>query len=683
MAQPAGVLKFGAGLALALAAAPVAAADSGGGDNGAYYSSLRQINDHNVTQLGFAWEYRTGTTRALEATPVVVGKTLYTSGNWGMVYALNAASGEQLWTFDPHNDGQTGRYTCCDVVNRGVVVRDGRVFVASNDGRLFALAATTGKVIWSANTFAAGEARSSTGAPQLAGDLVLIGNSGTDLGPRGVRGYVTAYEIATGRQRWRFYVVPTRDESNPSVEMQRALRTWDPKATPSGGAVWAGTSYDPKLDLIYIGTGNAAPYQPEGRNPSGKTLDNLYTACVMALNARTGKLAWWFQTTPADSWDQDATSPFIQAELQWQGRSRQVLMQASKNGFFYVWDRATGELLSGKAFTYINWASGLDAKGRPKLTQHSDYTHEPQLIYPSSGGGHAWTPMSFSTATELVYIPVLDAPMIWTDLRHSPVRFVDSTFGVGLIFPDKDYRAADWAPWFGPLPDYKGPRHVIRGVLRAWDPIAGRTVWEKETSTDYFVYDGGVLSTAGNLVFQGRADGSFVAYAADSGKALHTLQTGVGIMAAPTTYEVDGTQYVVVMEGYGGGAIGLPFPPGSAGSRYQNIGRIVAFRLGGGAVPLPEVRKDLVVESPPAQHASADEIGRGSKLYMSYCSRCHVFGVGVLPDLRRLPAGVHSMFADIVLRGRLSSLGMGRFDDVLTDQDVSDIHAYLLSEGTK
>jgi quinohemoprotein ethanol dehydrogenase len=241
MPQPFGVLKFGAGLALALAAAP-AAADSGGGDNGAYYSPLRQIDDHNVVQLGFAWEYRTGTTRALEATPVVVGKTLYTSGNGGVVYALNAASGEQLWTFDPHNDGQTARNTCCDVVNRGVVVRDGRVFVASNDGRLFALEATTGKVIWSANTFAAGEARSSTGAPQLAGPLVLIGNSGTDLGSRGVRGYVTAYEIASGRLRWRFYAVPTRDESNPSVEMQRALRTWDPKATPSGGAVWAGTS---------------------------------------------------------------------------------------------------------------------------------------------------------------------------------------------------------------------------------------------------------------------------------------------------------------------------------------------------------------------------------------------------------------------------------------------------------
>jgi mono/diheme cytochrome c family protein len=450
-----------------------AAADSG--DNGAYYSSLRRIDDHNVTQLGFAWEYRTGTTRALEATPVVVGKTLYRSGNWGVVYALNATSGEQLWTFDPHNDGQTGRNTCCDVVNRGVVDRDGRVFVASNDGRLFALEATTGKVIWSADTFAAGEARSSTGAPQLAGDVVLIGNSGTDLGPRGVRGYVTAYEIATGRLRWRFYVVPAHDESNPSLEMQRALRTWDPKATPSGGAVWAGTSYDPKLDLIYIGTGNAAPHQPEGRNPSGKTLDNLYTSCVIALNAHT----------------------------------------------------------------------------------------------------------------------------------------------------------------------------------------------------------------AGNLVFPRRADGSLVAYAADSGRLLRTLQTGVGIMAAPATYEADGTQYVVVMEGCGGGAIGLPFPAGSAGSRYQNIGRIVAFRLGGGAVPLPEVRKDLVVEPPPPQHASADEIDRGGKLYVSYCSRCHVFGAGVLPDLRRLPAGIHSMFADIVLRGRLRSLGMGRFDDVLTDQDVSNIHVYLLSEAAR
>jgi quinohemoprotein ethanol dehydrogenase len=662
---------------------------TGGADiEGTYFSALRQINAQNVQKLGFAWEYRTDSRRGLESTPIVVGNVMYTSGNWGVVYALAAGTGKLLWKFDPKANGPTGRNACCDVVNRGVAVRDGRVYVAANNGHLYSLDARSGAIVWSVDTFIAGEALSSTGAPQLAGDVVLIGNSGADLGPHGVRGYVSAYELASGKLRWRFFTTPSRDDPNPPPAMRTALTTWDPQSNPQGGVVWAGTAYDPVLDLIYVGTGNPAPYQPEDRNPGGGVKDNLYTASVLALSAKTGALAWWFQTTPGDNWDYDADEPFVQTDLVIAGRPRHVIMQASKNGFFYVWDRATGELLSGKPFTYINWAKGLDDHGRPILTKEADYTHDPQLIYPSTGGAHSWSPMSYSPLTKLVYIPVLDSPMIWVDLRGRPLTFVELSFGTGNVFPDKDYNPADWAQWFGKLPDYKdtgagGPRRVIRGVLRAWDPLAQKTVWEREISKDYFVYDGGVMSTAGNLVVQGRASGELVAYAADTGKELKTLQTGVGIMAAPMTYSVDGVQYIAVMEGYGGGGIGIPFPPISAGSRYENLGRIIAFKLGGGPVPLPEARQEVSIGTAPQQQASAADIQRGTLLYASYCGRCHVFGAGILPDLRKLPQGIHSMFENIVLRGALSPLGMARFDDVLNEHDVKQIHAYLIDEQGK
>ena len=654
---------------------------------GTYYSPLTQINDKNVGRLGLAWERKTETYRALEATPVVVDGIMYTSGSWGVAYALNAATGQVLWKFDPVNNGQAGRNACCDVVNRGVIVWKGRVYVSSTDGRLFALDARTGRRLWAVDTIVDHrQPYTVTGVPQLAGDAVLIGNAGSDIGHGGVRGYVSAYDLRTGRFRWRFYAVPARDDPKPTAADRAALRTWDAHTTPRGGTVWAGTSYDPELGLVYIGTGNAAPYQERDRTPDGGEKDDLYTSSIVALNARNGALAWFFQTTPGDNWDQDAISPFIQADLEVDGRLRQVIMQAPKNGFFYVLDRRTGELISGKPFTYVNWARGLDAKGRPLLTKDANYTKEPQLIYPSTAGAHSWMPMAYSSITRLVYIPVIDAPMVFVDLHPAPLSFVDGSFGVGVVFPDKDYNPQDWEQWFGRLPGYeadgRGPRRVIRGVLRAWDPVASRVVWEQETSRDYFLYDGGVLATGGNLVLQGRGDGVLVAYAADTGKVLTRIETGVGIMAAPMSYEVAGVQYVAVMEGYGGGAIGLPFPPNSAGARHVNEGRIVAFRLDGGTVALPPVREEAAVE-PPAQHGSSAEIARGNLLYASYCSRCHVFGPGVLPDLRRMPTGVHSLFEEIVLRGRLASLGMGRFDDVLSAADVSAIHTYLVSEGWK
>jgi quinohemoprotein ethanol dehydrogenase len=651
---------------------------------GSYYSPLTAINDHNVTTLGHAWTVRTGTFRGLEATPLVVDGVMYTSGNWGTAYALDAATGKSLWTFTPKMDRQVGRNVCCDVVNRGVVVAAGKVYVASLDGQLYALDARTGAVAWSADTVVDHrQPYTSTGAPQLAGSVVLIGNSGADMGNGGTRGYVSAFDLETGKLAWRFYVVPSRDDPQPSAAMQAALKTWDPKADPRGGAVWAGTAYDPELNLVYIGTGNAAPYQERVRNPGGGRHDDLYCSSIVALDAHTGKLAWHFQTTPGDDWDQDAAATLVQAELSIRGQLRHTLLQASKNGFFYVFDRKTGELISGKPFTYINWASGLDAKGRPIVTAVADYSKKPQLIYPSTSGGHSWAPMSFSAQTHLVYIPVMDIPMVWVDLEHKPVPHVEGAFGVGVLYPDASYDPAGMEGLYGPLPHYDAthPRRVIRDVLRAWDPVAQKAVWEQEISHGAFVNDGGVMSTGGNLVFQGRSDGGLYAYAADTGKLLHKIDTGVGIMAAPMTYEVAGVQYVAVMAGYGGGAIATTYPDFAAGAKYINEGRIVAFRLGGGAVPLPQVRTLAPLPPPPAQEGSAADVARGYRLFTAQCGRCHALGVSVLPDLRMTAPADLKQFEDIVLRGQLAALGMGRFDDVLSEADAAALHAYLVSQA--
>jgi quinohemoprotein ethanol dehydrogenase len=494
---------------------------------------------------------------------------------------------------------------------------------------------------------------------------------------------VSAYELATGKLAWRFWVVPRRDDPHPSAAMQAALRSWDPASDPRGGAVWAGTAYDPQLKLVYIGTGNAAPYENRVRNPGGGRHDDLYCSSIVALDARSGEPRWHFQTTPGDDWDQDADATLVQADLQIGGRTRQVLLQASKNGFFYVFDRRTGELISGKPFTYINWARGLDTKGRPIVNPIADYSKKPQLIYPSTGGGHSWAPMSLSAQTHLVYIPVFDVPMVWVDLEHKPVTHVEGSFGVGVLYPDASYDPAGEQALYGTLPRYAAahPRTVIRNVLRAWDPVAQKSVWEQETSNGVFVNDGGVMSTGGNLVFQGRADGKLYAYAADSGRLLKTIDTGVGIMAAPMTYEAGGVQYVAVMAGYGGGAIASTYPDFAAGARYRNEGRIVAFRLGGDAVPMPTVRTQPPLPTPPPREGSPADIARGLRLFTSQCGRCHALGVSVLPDLRTTAPADLQQFEDIVLHGALAPLGMGRFEDVLNAEDARALHAYLVSEA--
>jgi quinohemoprotein ethanol dehydrogenase len=416
----------------------------------------------------------------------------------------------------------------------------------------------------------------------------------------------------------------------------------------------------------------------------------LFTASIIALDATTGRMAWYYQTTPRDSWDYDSVQKLILADLALDGVNQPVIMQACKNGFFYVLDRKSGKLLSAKNFSYVNWASHIDMKtGRPVVTKEADWYSSPKNVYPSWAGAHTWNPMSYSAQTHLVYIPVIDLSAIWVDMLSSGgrMKYLDGFFTVQGIYPDDTYDAEALKSLYGPLPDLhalKATRKVAlaRELLRAWDPVAQKIVWEHETSSGIRGYDGGVTSTAGNLVFQGRGSGELWVYAADTGKTLKVIKTGSHLMAAPTTYSVNGEQFVAVQAGYGGTAITVgPIPPSSAALKYQNTNRIIAFKLGGGAVPTPAPRVDQPFEKPPAQTAAQEQIDAGEIKFIEECSRCHVLGPSSTPDLRKLNAGLHAAFKDIVLKGVLAPAGMERFDDILSERDVENIHAYLIDQS--
>ena len=661
---------------------------TGGNASGAYYSKLAQINDHNVGRVGFAWAHTLDTNRGLEATPVVVGRTLYTTGNWGKVYALDAATGRELWTYDPDVDGQWGRYACCDVVNRGVAVAHGIVYVASLDGYLHALDAATGRRLWKVDTLP-GRGRGAfhyfvTGAPLIAGDLVVIGNGGADF--RGARGSISAYDRRTGRFRWRFYTVPRNPAQGAQDQrhLLAAVATWNRDydwSNGGGGTVWDGLSYDAELGLIYLGTANPAPYRITNDTPHG---DELYAASIVAVHAGTGTLAWYYQEVPGDGWDFDATQKMILTRLRVGGTKRPVLIQAAKNGFLYVLDRRDGRLLSAKPFTYVNWTKGIDLKtGRPLRNPDADYSTKPRLVFPGMAGAHSWQPMSFDPATGLVYIPVIDAPMVYIGTARRRAGLIEGSFEVAGVFAD-DYDPTGMAGLFGALPPLSrleagaGHRAVHRGVLRAVDPLSGRTVWHRSGSD---IWDGGVLSTAGNLVVRGDVAGYLNFYAADTGTLLKRIEVGTSIIAAPATYRVDGRQYVTVMAGYGGGTLAMPFPKDSAARRFGNAGRILSFTLDGGAVPVPKPVVKAPFPQPPPREGDAQRIAAGEVLYNRYCSRCHVFGRGVLPDLRRSLAATAPIFDKIVLGGAYRSMGMARWDDVLSRRDVAAIHAYLVDQA--
>jgi quinohemoprotein ethanol dehydrogenase len=658
--------------------------------DGTYYSPLKDIDATNVAKLGFAWDYRLGTNRGLEATPLVIDGIMYASGNFGRVYALDAATGKELWKYDPQIDGQRARYPCCDAVNRGVAALDGRLYVVALDGWLHAIDARSGQRLWKVDALLERDQRKPytlTGAPQLAGDLIIVGSSGADFA--GVRGYVSAYDSVTGVLRWRFFTVPRNPADGPQEQphLEAAINTWDSKhpwESGSGGTVWDGMAYDPALHLVYIGTGNAAPYNSHRGGRHGG--DELYAASIMAIHADTGRMAWYYQTVPGDRWDFDSTQKIILAELDLDGRRRQVLMQAAKNGFYYVLDRATGELLSAHNFAFENWARGIDTKtGRPIEDPSADYEHGPALVFPSEAGAHNWQPMAYDAERGITFIPVIESGNVFVESSGRRAGLVEGQFTTPAFVPE-GYDPKTMRSLYGPLPPFGQLAQRVktntasRGFLRAWNIAQHKVVWEAPTATSW---DGGILATGGGLVFQGDANGNLNAYASDTGQHLASVQVGSSMMAAPMTYRVNGTQFIAIMAGYGGGGVitGSPLDPASAAYKYGNDGRIIVLKIGGPAPPLPAVRTDPPLPDLPPRRATQAQIADGEVLYNRYCSRCHVFGRGTLPDLRRLDSAVHGIFNSIVLNGALAPLGMGRFDDVLSPADADAVHAYLIDQA--
>ena len=502
------------------------------------HSPLKKVDRDNVSGLGVAWTFELKTNRGVESTPLVVDGVMYATSAWSVVHALDAKTGDLLWTYDPGVDKRVGVKACCDVVNRGVAVYEGRVVVGVLDGRLEALDAKTGQREWSVVTVDQSKPYTITGAPRVVDGKVLIGNGGAELG---VRGYLSAYDIDSGDLVWRFYTVPNPEKApdNAASDPVFARAANDSWGDGGGGTVWDSIVYDGENNSIIFGVGNGSPWNQSVRDPSGG--DNLFLSSIVSVDADTGTYRWHFQTTPGDNWDYTATQTIILATLPLgpDGADRRVVMQAPKNGFFYVLDAATGEFISGEAFVPVDWATGLDADGRPLEVPEARYGEEPVLIAPGPLGAHNWHPMAFNPELQLAYIPAQEIPSAYSADIHddeNPIGWntgADFSADVPTVITSADIGAA---------------RALLKGRLIAWDPVSQSPRWVVEHEN---AWNGGVLSTAGGLVFQGKLNGEFVAYDAADGTRLwmHDLRSGGA--SGPMTYEIDGEQYVTITTGWG------------------------------------------------------------------------------------------------------------------------------------
>ncbi|MEF8795841.1 MAG: PQQ-dependent dehydrogenase, methanol/ethanol family [Salinivenus sp.] len=624
------------------------------------FSALGQITADNVDRLGLAWSYDTGMRGGVETTPLVVDGIMYLTGPWSIVYALDARTGEELWTWDPEVPRLHGLKACCDVVNRGVALYQGKVYVGTLDGRLVALDAATGEPVWTVATFDPSTDHTITGAPRIVKGNIIIGNGGAEYG---VRGYVSAYDAETGELAWRTYTVPG-DPSEPfeSEAMKEAAKTWSGEwwKAGGGGTVWDAMAYDPELDLLYVGTGNGSPWSRNQRSPGGG--DNLYLSSILALNPDDGKIVWHYQTTPGDHWDYTATQHLILADLEIEGRLRKVIMQAPKNGFFYVLDRETGEFISAEAYVPVTWADSVDpSTGRPVERPEAVYGTEPVEVRPDPFGGHNWQPMAYNSKTGYVYVPVQERVSSYADDPNWQYQPGEFDTGVRL-------------EWNTSEP---------RGALLAWDPVEQQEVWRVPLAHSW---NGGVLTTTGDLVFQGGGDGRFVAYDARSGEVLWEVSTGLGIIGSPVTYQVDGEQYVTVAAGWGG-AGGRTDPPVGEAPKHEQFGRVFTFKLGGSA-PMPALtpRSDSAYVPDLDLPSSPGAIDRGADLYAANCRICHGAGgasEGAMPNLQTASPATHEAFEKIVLGGTREARGMPSFAGRLTAEEVRLIQAYIVSEAKK
>ncbi len=642
------------------------------------HSLLTSIDADNVADLGVAWTYDLATARGVESTPIVIDGVMYVTSAWSVVYALDARTGEELWVYDPDVDRAMGGDACCDVVNRGVAVWEGKIYLGVIDGRLEALDAATGDRVWSIVTIDRSRPYTITGAPRVVDGKVLIGNGGADLG---VRGYLSAYDADTGDLVWRFYTVPNPDKQPDGAVSDAAFETvanltWGDtgawKTDGGGGTVWDSIVYDTVNDSVIFGVGNGSPWNQRLRDPSG--LDNLFLSSIVAVDADTGAYKWHYQTTPGENWDYTATQTIILADLPLGegGADRRVVMQAPKNGYFYVLDAASGEFISGKGYVPQNWTTGLDDNGRPIEVAEARYSDVPYEQLPGPLGGHNWHPMAFSPDTGLAYIPAQEIPQAYS----TDPRFADK--------PAKWNTGADFAAGIPPL--IPGEvitflRSGLKGRLIAWDPVTQEPRWTVEHDGPW---NGGVLSTAGGVVFQGTLGGEFVAYNAATGERLWGWDVKSGAASGPGTYALDGEQYVTITTGWGSAyalAVGFGFerklPP--------SVGKVVTFKLGGTAI-IADIDAPLIERTPRADAFGTEaQLNDGLVGYARNCAVCHgLFAVssGALPDLRWSDySASKELWEAVIIDGALQSNGMVSFADVLSPEDVEAIRAYVVTQA--
>jgi quinohemoprotein ethanol dehydrogenase len=623
-----------------------------------FYSPADQINTTTVRKLGLSWSLELPGEQTLESAPLVVGGILYFTGQLSKVYAVDGVSGRLLWQYDP----ETYKYRIANQrshfpVNRGVGYWDGKLFVGTRDGRLIALNAKTGRALWSQQTVDPASRMFISGAPLAYKGKVIIGNGGGDYGERG---YLTAYDNVTGKQLWRFYVAPGDPaKGDKSAAMVMAAKTWGGEYWKhgTGGGPWNGFTYDAALNRIYIGTGNSGPYDPAVRSPGGG--DNLFLASIVAVDADTGQYIWHYQVNPREAWDFKATTNIILAKLMIDGHERRVLMQSPTNGFFYLIDRDTGKLISAEKTGKVTWAERIDmATGRPVEAPNIRYADGPVTFWPSPFGTHNWQPMAFSPQTGLVYIPTIKLAARYARSKNSLFEGGGTEFTLLKIDPDD-----------------------ATGALLAWDPVAQKPRWSIKQPN---LWNGGVLATGGNLVFQGDFEGFFNAFDARTGTSLWRFDAKLGIIAAPTTYSVKGRQYVSVLVGYGGSTQALALFT-EAGWKYgAQPRRLLTFALDGRTKLPPTAPRDFTVNplDDPKLVIDAASAGRGATLYNNKgCVICHGFNGrssgAPAPDLQESGvAADRASLAKLLRGGALAANGMPQFRE-LTDAEIGDLYIYV------
>jgi len=643
------------------------------------FSPLKQVNEYNVDQLGLAWFADMDTARGQEATPLVHDGVLYVTTAWSMVKAYDAKTGKPLWAFDPKVPRSTLYRACCDAVNRGVALYGDKVFVAALDGRLIALDQKTGSVIWSKTVVANQTDYTITGAPRVVKGRVLIGSAGSEYK---ARGSISAYDPETGKEVWRFNTVPGNPaqgfgkEGVNKAAHEAAAKTWGNKwwELGGGGTVWDSITYDPETNLVLFGTGNAEPWNPAANGREG---DSLYTSSIVAVNADTGQYVWHFQETPEDRWDFDSDQQITVADVMIGGQKRHVAMHAPKNGHVYVLDVKTGKFISGTPWVPVNWATGLDPEtGRPSINPEARYekTGKAFISLPGAVGAHSWQPQSYSPKTGYLYIPTNLAAypyMAAKDWKAGSFGWSIGLDGYAVAMP-ADLKAQDDA------------KVATTGQLVAWDVVNKKPAWKVDLLGPS---NGGVLSTAGNLVFQGTAGGEFVAYTADKGEKLWSFPAQSGIIAAPMTYAIDGEQYVAILVGWGGVwdvATGVLANKGGAG---RNISRLMVFKLGAsGQLPAPPPMNQMVLDPPPFNGTLA-QATKGGQLYGRYCAMCHgdaAISGSLNPDLRHSGTiGSAEALKAIVIGGQLHEMGMVSFKAALKAPDAEAIRMYLIKRANE